>query len=147
MRALRGLIDDFALGMQNWGTRDHSSFKTYKFQDPELDTTGDKKLAITLTLKKDQSLLLGLGTDSKFLGRGKDQGGFHHGRRIAGDGETTILLSPSDFKNKDKDKKILEWDKISTFSITLTDEKTKQRLNLSAQENKGLLKRIELVTP
>ncbi len=137
-----GLVDDFANGMQNWSSRNGSSYKTYKFQDPELDTSG-AKLAVTLNLKADQPILFGIGTDSKFLGGGRDQGNFHHGRRLDGDGETTVLLSPSDFKSKDE--KTIEWSKISTFTITLTDANTRQGLDLSAPEHASLLKRIELV--
>ena len=138
-----GLVDDFSNGTQNWSSRDQTSLKTYKFQDPELDTSPDRKLALTFYLTKDQPLLLGLGAESKFLGAGRDLGNFNHGRRITGDGSTTIVLTPTDFKNKDD--KTLEWSKISTFSITLTDQKTKQRIKLPHPEAPPVLQRIELV--
>ncbi|MDB4401383.1 hypothetical protein N9Z85_07695, partial [Akkermansiaceae bacterium] len=138
-----GLVDDFSNGTQNWSSRDQTSLKTYKFQDPELDTSPDRKLALTFYLTKDQPLLLGLGAERKFLGAGRDLGNFNHGRRITGDGSTTIVLTPTDFKNKDD--KTLEWSKISTFSITLTDQKTKQRIKLPHPEAPPVLQRIELV--
>ena len=140
-----GLIDDFSQGMANWSSRDQGSFKTYKFQDPELDTTLASKLAITVQLEEGRDLLLGLGIDSKFNGPGKDIGNFHHGRKISGNGPQTILLAAKDFTSKDD--KSLEWSKISTLTITLTDAKTKQRINLSSPEGAQILKRIELIKP
>jgi hypothetical protein len=55
------------------------------------------------------------------------------------------LLTPADFKNKDN--KTLEWSKVSTFAITLTDEKTKQAIDLTTPKGAEALKRIELVNP
>ena len=138
-----GLVDDFSNGILNWSSRDQSSIRTYKFQDPELDTSSERKLALTFNLKKDQPLLLGLGVDSKFLGNGRDLGSFNHGRRIEGDGPTTITLTPADFKNKDG--KALEWSRITTFSISLTDQKTKQKIKLTDSNARQVLRRIELV--
>jgi len=138
-----GLIDDFSDGIKNWSSRDQHSIKTYKFQDPELDTSPGRKLALTFNLKQNQALLLGLGADSKFLGRGRDLGNFNHGRRITGDGPTTIILSPSDFKNKED--KTLEWSKVSTFSISLTDQQSKRKIKLTDPNERKILQRIELV--
>jgi dienelactone hydrolase/endonuclease/exonuclease/phosphatase family metal-dependent hydrolase len=138
-----GLVDDFSNGILNWSSRDQSSIRTYKFQDPELDTSSERKLALTFNLKKDQPLLLRLGVDSKFLGNGRDLGSFNHGRRIEGDGPTTITLTPTDFKNKDG--KALEWSRITTFSISLTDQKTKQKIKLAGSNARRFLTRIELV--
>ena len=138
-----GLIDDFSKGMENWGSRDGGSFKTYKFQDPQLDTTPGNKLAITVHNKEGQDILIGLGIDSKFNGHGKDLGNFNYGTKISGRGPQTILLEAKDFKSKDK--KTLEWSKISTFTISLTDAETKQRIKLGSPEGAKILKRIELV--
>ncbi len=137
------LIDDFSHGMANWGSGDKRSFTTYKFQDPELDTAQDKKLAITLNLNEETPLLLSLNFDSKFNRAGNDLGSFHHERKVTGKGPQTILLTPADFKNKDN--KTLEWSKVSTFTISLTDDKTKQAIDLTSPEGSSLLKRIELV--
>jgi hypothetical protein len=139
------LIDDFSHGMTNWGSGDKRSFTTYKFQDPTLDTAQDKKLAITLNLNEENPLLLGLNIDSKFNGAGNDLGSFHHGRKVTGKGPQTILLTPADFKNKDN--KTLEWSKVSTFAITLTDDKTKQAIDFTTPNGSEALKRIELVNP
>ena len=140
-----GLIDDFSDGMANWSSRDGGSFKTYKFQDPQLDTTPGSKLAVTVNIKEGQDLLLGLGIDSKFNGPGKDLGNFNYGRKISGSGAQTILLELKDFKSKDE--KALEWSKISTFTITLTDAKTKQKIKLADSESAGFLQCIELINP
>ena len=138
-----GLIDDFSKSMANWSSRDGGSFKTYKFQDPELDTAPGNKLALTLNLQEGQDLLLGLGIDSKFNGHGKDIGNFNHGRKVSGKGPQTILLEAKDFNSKGD--KPLEWSKISTFTISLTDAETKQRIQLATPEGARILKRIELV--
>ena len=141
-----GLIDDFSGGMINWSSRDQHSINTYKFQDPELDTALGSKLVFTFNLKKDQPLILGLGAESKFLGGGRDLGSYHHGRRIAGDGPTHVVLTPADFKLRGEKKgKALEWSKISTFSINLTDQKTKQRIKLTDPVARQVLQRIELI--
>jgi hypothetical protein len=138
-----GLIDDFSKSMENWSSRDQGSFKTYKFQDPQLDTNPGNKLAITVHNKEGQDILIGLGIDSKFNGHGKDLGNFNYGTKISGKGTQTILLEAKDFKSKDK--KTLEWSKISTFTISLTDAETKQRIKLGSPEGAQILKRIELV--
>ena len=54
----------------------------------------------------------------------------------------TILLTPADFKKKDN--KAIEWSKVSTFDITLTDDKTKQAIDLTSPEGSSLLKLIDL---
>jgi dienelactone hydrolase len=139
------LIDDFSQGMSNWGSRDKRSFSTYKFQDPTLDTAQDKKLAITLNLDEANPLLLGLSVDSKFNGPGMDLGNFHYGRRATGSGPQTFFVNAADFKSKDN--KTLEWSKISTLGINLTNEITKQAIDLTTPEGAKVLERIELVAP
>lgn len=138
-----GLVDDFANGISNWSSRDQFSIRTYKLQDPELNTASDRKLTLTFNLEQDKPLLLGLGVESKFLGNGRDLGSFNHGRRITGDGPTTVTLSPADFNNKDG--KELEWSRITTFTITLTDPETKQKIKLTDPDAGKILQRIELV--
>ena len=139
-----GLLDNFSRGIENWSSRDGSSIKTYKFQDPELDTSPGNKLVLHFNLEKDQVLVLGLSAESKFLGDGRDLGSFNYGRRIAGDGSKSIVLTTGDFKSKDS--KALEWSKISTFSISLTDQKTKRKIKLTDLEARKVLERIELVS-
>jgi hypothetical protein len=54
------------------------------------------------------------------------------------------VLKTGDFKSKDS--KALEWSKISTFSISLTDQKTKRKIKLTDLEALKVLERIELVS-
>ena len=142
-----GLIDDFSNGMANWSSRDQASFKTYKFQDPELDTTPGNKLAISLDLKKGKELLISLDIDGRYNAPDKEIGKFHYERKVSGNGPQTILLEAGDFKKEptNSNDKPLEWSKISTFTITLIDDKTKQKIKLASPGGAEILKRIELV--
>lgn len=134
----------FSKGIGSWSSREQFSIKTYKFQGPELDTSPGNKLVLHFNLKKDQALLLGLSAESKFLGNGRDLGSSHYGRRIAGYGPKSIFLTTGDFKRKDSNA--LEGAKISTFSISLTDQKTKRRIKLTDLEARKVLGRIEVVS-
>jgi len=146
-----GLIDDFSNGMANWGSRGQPGFKTFKFQDPEFDTTPGNKLAITLDLKQGQELLISLDVDGRYNDPDKEIGKFHYERNVNGNGPQILLLEAKDFKkgkkrgNKIENDKPLEWSRITSFTITLTDNKTKRKINLARPEGAGVLKRIELV--
>lgn len=146
-----GLIDDFSHGLANWGNARKAHLQTYKFQDPELDTSPENQLAITLDLKQGQELLLRLDVDGKYNDPDKAIGKFHVERSISGQGLQTLLLEPSDFKKgkqrkgKTENKNSLEWSKITTFAITLTDAKTERKINLASPGGGGVLKRVELV--
>ena len=60
----------------------------------------------------------------------------------------TVAIEAKDFeKGQNKNDKPLEWSKISTFTITLTDDKTKQKIKLASPDGSGVLKSIELVKP
>ena len=50
-------------------------------------------------------------------------------------------------RSKKENNKPLEWSKITTFAITLTDTKTKRKINLASPTGAEVLKRIELVKP
>ena len=143
-----GLIDDFSQGTANWGSRGKPGFRTYKFQDPELDTTPGNKLAITLDLKQGQELLLRLDVDGRYSDPDIAIGKFHHERKVSGNGPQTILIEATDFKqgrNKIENSRPLEWSSITTFAISLTDTRTKRKINLASPEGARVLKRIELV--
>ena len=145
-----GLIDDFSTGMDNWGSRGQPGFKTYKFQDPELDTSPGNKLAITLDLKQGQKLLISLDVDGRYNDPDIEIGKFNHTRTVSGHGPQTLLLETKDFKkkrSKEENNKALEWSKIATFTITLTDDTSKRIINLARPDGAGVLKRIELVKP
>jgi hypothetical protein len=148
-----GLIDDFSHGLTNWGYARKGALQTYKFQDPELDTSPGNRLAITLGLKPDQELLLRLDLNGKYNDPDIEIGTFQHERKLSGNGTHTIQLEAKDFKpgrkkkGKIGDDRPLEWSKISTFAITLTDTQTKRRVNLSGSGETGVLRRIELIKP
>lgn len=143
-----GLVDDFSGGTANWGSRGKPGFKTFKFQDPELDTTPGNSLAITLDLKPGQELLIDLHVDGRYNTPENEIGKFSHQRIVSGRGLQTILLETADFKkeySKKANDKPLEWSKITTFAITLTDAKTERAINLAGPQGTGVLKRMELV--
>ena len=41
--------------------------------------------------------------------------------------------------------KTLEWPKIATFEVTILDQATKSKINLTSKQGHEILKRIELV--
>ena len=74
----------------------------------------------------------------------------HKRERVSGNGPQTMLIETKDFKKariKKENNKPLEWSKITTFAITLTDTKTKRKINLASPTGAEVLKRIELVKP
>ena len=143
-----GLIDDFSHGLTNWGNSRKLGLKTCKFQDPELDTSPGNKLAITLDIKEGQELLLSLYADGKYNDPDRVIGKFYYERKFSGNGSQTILLETKDFKKgKTENDEPLEWSKITTFAITLTDAKTKRKINFYSPGGARILKHIELVKP
>ena len=148
-----GLIDDFSHGLTNWGYARKGALQTCKFQDPKLDTTPGNKLAITLDLKPDQELLLHLDINGKYNDPDKAIGTFQYERKLSGNAPQTILIETKDFKQAKKkkaktgDDRPLEWSKVTTFAITLTDTKTKRKINLATPDGAQILNRIELVKP
>lgn len=147
-----GLIDDFSTGITNWGKARKGAIQTYKFQDPELDTSPEKKLAITLEFKPGQELLMSLDASGQYDTLDNAIGKFRYERTISGNGPQTILLDTKDFvKGKKRRNQVdntpLAWSKITTFAITLTDTSTNRKVNFSSPAGAAILKRIELVEP
>ncbi len=138
-----GLVDDFSHGLRDWSSRDQFTLQTCKFQDPALDTTQSNQLAITLNLIQGHPLVLELQAESKFLRNGKDLGVFKLQRVVEGSGSSTVILNPLDF-NHDEHPEI-EWSKMTTFSLTLTDQAKNQRLKLTDPETFKVLRKIELI--
>ena len=64
-------------------------------------------------------------------------------KSISGDGPQEVLIRREDFGSTDE--KMLEWSKIATFEITILDEATKQKINLTSKAGHTILKRIQLV--
>ena len=145
-----GLIDDFSMGMANWCRRGPLGHRTFKFQDPELDTSPENKLAITLNPKPGQELLVKLELDGRYNVPAKEIGKFQYEQKVSSKGPRTILLETGDFKkvySKNANDIPLEWSNIATFSIILTDAKTERKIKLARPDGAAVLKRIELVRP
>lgn len=139
---IRTTFEDFSYGIQDWSTRDQRSIKTYKFQSPELVRSNTKKLSLTID-PQGKRLLLRLNAGSKFLSRQNNLGDFSSVKSISGDGPQEVLIRREDFRSTDK--QMLEWSKIATFEITILDETTKQKIDLTSKAGHAILQRILLV--
>jgi len=64
-------------------------------------------------------------------------------RSSSADQPRELVIAAADFKNTDKKK--LEWSKIATFEITLIDEKTRGKIDLTSPEGHAILKQIRLI--
>ncbi len=135
------VFEDFENGTRDWSSRDGRTISAYKFQNPFLDRSNDKQLALTID-PQGRRLALRLNADSKFLSRENNLGSFTVARRIQGDAPQVLRISREDFKGPEG--KTLEWSKIATFDVTLIDETTRTKLELTSPEGLKFLKRIEL---
>jgi len=142
MPKTRTVFEDFRNGIQDWSTRDQRSIKTYKFQSPDLDRSNNKKLSLTID-PQGKRLSLRLKVGSGFLSRKDNLGNFSYAKRISGDGPQQIVIGRSDFKSAAG--KTLEWSKIATFEVTIVDEETRGKLDLTSQEGHAILQLIKLV--
>ncbi|MDA7915969.1 dienelactone hydrolase family protein [Verrucomicrobia bacterium] len=135
------VVEDFSNGIQDWSTRDQRSIKTYKFQSPLLDRSNSKKLSLTID-PKGKRLSLRLRASSKFLSRQDNLGDFSYTKRIQGQGSRDIVINRNDFKGADE--KTLEWSKIATFEISIVDEGTKGKVDLTSKEGHTVLQLIKM---
>jgi predicted esterase len=140
----RTVFEDFRNGIQDWSTRDRRSIKTYKFQSPgpDLDRSNGKKLSLTID-PQGKRLSLRLSVGSSFLSRNDNLGNFSFTKRVQGQGAQEVVVSREDFKSADS--KTLEWSKIATFEITIVDEETKDKLDLTSKAGHEVLQLIKLV--
>lgn len=136
------VFEDFRNGTRDWSSRDGRTLRTYKFQNPELDRSNNKQLALTID-PQGKRLALRLSAGSKFLSRENNLGDFSIVKRVQGQGPQVIRVNRNEFKGG-KDKK-LEWSKIATFDVALVDEATKAKLELASTEGRKFLQRIELL--
>ena len=134
------VFEDFKNGIQDWSTRDNRTIRTYKFQSPELDLT-NKRLVFTID-PKGKRLNLQLGVNSKFLGLGRDLGGYSFAREVTGTGPQQVVVKASDFKGGPKR---LKWGRISRFNVTLVDKETSEKIELGSKQGQAVLHRIYLV--
>ena len=138
----RVVFEDFRHGIQDWSTRDQRSIKTYKFQSPDLDRSNNKKLSLTID-PQGKRLSLRLSVGSRFLSRLDNLGDFSFAKSVRGHGVQEVVIRREDFKSPDG--KTLEWAKIETFEVTLLDEETKAKLNLTSKEGLAFIQAIRLV--
>lgn len=138
----RAVFEDFSNGNQDWSTRDQRTIKTYKFQSPDLDRANDKKLSLIID-PQGRQLALRVNASSKFLSRPDNLGDFTIVRRIDDQEAQELIISREEFRGDDG--KTLEWSKIATFEITIIDESTNAKLDLTSPEGHAILKLIRLV--
>ncbi len=136
------VFEDFRNGIQDWSTRDQRSIKTYKFQSPELDRSNTRKLSLTIN-PQGKRLSLRLSVGSSFLRRKDNFGNFSYAKRISGQGPQQIVIGREEFKSADG--KTLEWSKIATFEVTIVDEETRHKLDLTSKEGHAVLRLIKMV--
>jgi len=136
------VFEDFSNGIQDWSTRDQRSIKTYKFQSPNLERSNNKKLSLTID-PQGKRLSLRLSVGSSFLSRKNNLGNFSYAKRVHGVGPLEIVIARDDFKSTDG--KTLEWSKIATFEITIVDEETKDKLDLTSKQGHAILQLIKMV--
>ncbi len=136
------VFEDFSNGSRDWSSRDQRSIKTYKFQNPKIDRSPNKKLSIQINPRGKQ-LALRLNISSQFLSRENNLGNFSYATRIAGDQPRELVISAAEFKSADKKK--LDWSKIATFEVTLIDEKTRGKIDLTTSDGHAILKQIRLI--
>ena len=138
----RTVFEDFSNGIQDWSTRDQRTIKTYKFQSPDLDHSNTKKLSLTID-PQGKRLSLRLSVGSSFLSRKNNLGNFSFAKRVHGVGPQQIVIGRDDFKSTDG--KTLEWSKIATFEITIVDEETKDKIDLTSKAGHDVLQLIKMV--
>ena len=138
----RTVFEDFDDGIQDWSTRDNRSIKTYKFQSPDLDRSNDKKLSLTIN-PLGKKLRLRINLESQFLSRPNNLGKFSYTREINGNKAQTVVIDRDDFKNADG--KTVEWPKIATCEITIVDQETQAKLDLTQTAGHEILRKIELI--
>jgi len=134
------IFEDFQNGFQDWSVRaGGQEICTYKFQSPEFDSSNDKKLSLRID-PKGKKLSLRLRADSRFLGEGLDMGSFSFSRSIEGTGPKDVVIDRHDFKSKDD--KALKWPRITRFYLSIVDEASKGRIDLTSKEGREMLKSI-----
>ena len=137
------VFEDFKQGTQDWYNRS-GNLSTYKFQNPALNLKG-KKLCLNLN-PGGKKYLISMNTSSRFLGLRRDQSNYFFNKVITGNEWQKIIVSPEDFKTHDKKtEEKLEWEKVVTFTLSIMDMESKQKVDLTSEKRKQLLQSIDLV--
>ncbi|RZO13451.1 MAG: hypothetical protein EVB09_10475 [Verrucomicrobiaceae bacterium] len=136
------IFEDFKNGIRNWSSRDNFSIKTYKFQSPLAKFSENKNLCLLID-PKNKDLLVTLRLESKFLSRENNIGDFSYSQKVQGDVPVEIIVPKEAFKAS-SDRK-LEWSKVATFQISMIEEQTKQRIDLTSSGKNGYLKSIKFI--
>jgi dienelactone hydrolase len=154
LNALTGLhngntvVDDFQNGFQDWAVREEGQLiRTYKFQSPTIDRSSDRKLLLRMD-PGGRKLALRLSTGGRFLDTKLRQGSYFFSKTIEGKGSQDVIIDRSGFKaakGKGKADEALLWSRITRFDLSVLDAKTKQKVDLTSEEGRGMLKSIELV--
>jgi len=120
--------------------------RSRKFQSPELNVSNARKLLLRLD-PGGRKLSLRLATDSRFLDNRLNQGNYSFSRRIEGTGPCDLLVDRHEFKagGNGKNESVLEWAKVTLFDLSIVDEETREKVDLTSQEGCGMLKLITLV--
>ena len=134
------VFEDFKNGTRDWSSRDNFSIKTYKLQNPLAKFSENKSLCL-LVDPKDKDLVVTIRLESKFLSRENNIGDFSYSQKVRGQGPLEIIVPKEAFKTI-SDRK-LEWSKIATFQISMIEEKTKKRIDLTSSGEDGYLKSIK----
>lgn len=140
LRNNQAVFEDFRNGFQDWSVRAGGrEICTYKFQSPKFDFSNDKKLSFRID-PRGRKLSLRLRADSRFLSEGLNLGSFSLSRSIDGKGPQDLVIDRHDFKSKDARE--LEWSRITRFYLSIVDEASKDRVDLTSKERREMLKSI-----
>jgi len=141
------VFEDFSNGLRDWAVREGGRMiRSRKFQSPELNVSNARKLLLRLD-PGGRKLSLRLATDSRFLDNRLNQGNYSFSRRIEGTGPCDLLVDRHEFKagGNGKNESVLEWAKVTLFDLSIVDEETREKVDLTSQEGCGMLKLITLV--
>ena len=136
------IFEDFEHGWRDWCSVRQSGVATYKFQDPAVDFSHGKAMAIDVDLPKGQlSFRVRITKNQWLTGVRGPQLSFSRAIQIKEAGKRRIVIKPSEFITRDK-KKMTDWTNIYSMNITIYDGSTKSSLDLY-EKHDGIIKRIE----
>ena len=84
-----------------------------------------------------------LKASSRFLSRENNRGNFFFMKVVEGSGPRVLKVSLDEFESDEG--KALEWSKIAVFEVSIVDEGTNAKIDLTSRAGWQILSRIELV--